>query len=68
MSTCSVSHCKLLGNTYHKDDNGKYMPIIVKGDPNKPRAKWNSPGASSKNANHEKTKPENKKRRGRLLL
>ena len=45
MSTCSISRYKLLGNTYHKDDKGKYMPIIVRGDPNKPRAKWNSPTA-----------------------
>ncbi len=68
MSTCSVSRYKLLGNTYHKDDNGKYMPIIVRGDPNKPRAKWNSPTTSSENANNQKAKHENKKGGGRLLL
>ena len=68
MSTCSVSRYTLLGNTYHKDDKGKYMPIIVRGDPNKARAKWKSPIASPNNANNQTAKHENKKGGERLLL
>merc|ERR1712212_465439 len=34
------------GNTWHRDENGKPMPVIVQGDPNKPRAKFVPPPKS----------------------
>ena len=36
----------LIGNTWHKDENGRPMPVIVQGDPNKPRAKFIPPPRS----------------------
>ena len=48
----------LIGNTWHRDENGKPMPVIVQGDPNKPRAKFIPPIKSkgtkdSSNKKHE---------------
>ena len=48
----------LTGNTWHRDENGKPMPVIVQGDPNKPRAKFIPPPKSKtpKDRNNEKRK------------
>ena len=54
------------GNTYHKDEKGKFMPIVVQGDPNKPRAKWEPP-TSSKNNAIKKKQTKTMKKGGRIL-
>ena len=42
------------------------MPIVVQGDPNKPRAKWEPP-ASSKNNAIKKKQTKSTKEGGRIL-
>lgn len=37
---CKAAHYSFrTGNTYHQDSKGNFLPILPRGDPNKPRAK-----------------------------
>ena len=57
INVCFVSHYQLTGNTYHKDKSGRVMPVIVRGDPNKPRAEWKPPSTGNNSANQNAFKP-----------
>jgi len=51
------------GNTWHRDENGKPMPVIVQGDPNKPRAKFIPPLKSKGTKDSSNKKKEERNRR-----
>ena len=53
----------LIGNTWHRDENGKPMPVIVQGDPNKPRAKFIPPLKSKGTKDSSNKKKEERNRR-----
>jgi len=53
------------GNTWHRDENGKPMPVIVQGDPNKPRAKFVPPPKSK--GTKDSSNKKNEERNGRFF-
>ena len=55
----------LIGNTWHRDENGKPMPVIVQGDPNKPRAKFIPPPKSK--GTKDSSNKKNEERNGRFF-